>query len=541
MTSGMPTTVGFGVSDTLCSIFDGLTQAEGRYGQKYRDADINKVKQYVSCRNYSKATLELVYLCWGIVNAYPVRRGIGSIEAFFWLDEAYSSQRCRAAFSQLWQGEAGQVCIGKEHLELKVGSKVFNISPARVSVLAVLMEFIVTVDPRLLSMLSSSLLSCNDKTIETLAKKIQQNIYQFLKAHLPEAQIQTRYRYFELWLKAQSLSPSNVNDETILQFWQEAGDDPQAQSYVLYATALFDVLDALRAMKTVESQQAVAFAVRFGFDLDAGELNPEQLIASQFDEVSGDQQYSELHSLVFSDESNVIPLATLSQSPKCLSQDEVQSLQPLLDYCHDIQRFLRSFMRLQVFARWQSILVQAKRKSAQQLAAKLSEVPVQGYAMYQLDVTGLHQTLDYAETCLLHVLVELVPELGCREVLQKLPAEEFAKVALWLRQQANPQSPTVLSQLSLQFPTFRLLLNDLHSAFKKNNKAGFKTLPQRQDIERYINALQLVRHLLTLTTAHEREITQLIDAGPSLSRIFSSDVCIFTDRFNQLYGGGNAN
>lgn len=527
----MPTTVGFGVSDTLRSIFDGLSQAEGLNGQKYSDIDINKVKQYVICRNYSKASLELVYLCWAIVNAYPSRRGASNLEAFFWLDEAYTPRRFREAFKQAWQDSPGKVALAQVYLNLEVDNKAFSISPSRVGVLAVLMEFIITVDPSLIHTIQSSLFRGNSKAIDQLAKQLQKSIYQFLKSHLPEAQIQTRYRYFEAWLNQSGQTPASLDDEDIMHFWQDASEDKQAQSYVLYSTALFDVLDALSAIEIVENQQGVAYADSFGAEREFGEVNPEQV-----------------HTLLFSESPEQLDVKALCQAPKCLTQEEAQWLQPLSDYRLYTHTFLLSFMRLQVFASWQSVLVQAKRKSQSTVAEKLTEVPEQGYAKYQLELSTLSKALTYAQDCLLYVLLERDPELACAELLQKLPQEQLRPVAGFLaelRQQSPASWPSLLKQISLQFPAFRQLIQPLQGAFKKNNKAGFKTLPQQEELEPYINALHHMTKLQGLLNKHQDNIIHLDNQLDSqiklLSSIFSSDVCIFTKRFNTLYGGLNAN
>jgi hypothetical protein len=523
----MPTTVGFGVSDTLRSIFDGLSQAQGLSGQKYSDIDINKVRQYVTCRNYSKASLELVYLCWAIVNAYPSRRGASSLEAFFWLDEAYTPKRFRQAFKQRWQDSSGTVALTQVYLNLEVGNKAFSISPSRVGVLAVLMEFIITVDPSLIHTIQSSLYKANAKAIDQLAKQIQKSVYQFLKSHLPEAQIQTRYRYFEAWLNQSTKSPASLDDEDIMAFWQDASEDKHAQSYVLYSTALFDVLDALSAINIVESQQGVAFAKSFGAEVEFGEIDPELVQA-----------------LLFSETTDQLDVKGLCQAPKCLTQEEAQWLEPMNDYKLYSQKFLLSFMRLQVFAPWQSVLVQAKRKSQAKVTEKLAEVPVQGYAMYQLEVSGLSKALTYAQNCLLHVLLERDPELACAELLQKLPQEQLRLIAEFLlqqKQQSQASGSSLLKQASLQFSAFRQLIQTAEQAFKKNNKAGFKTLPEQDELEPYIKALQHITQLQALLDKHQDNILKLDSQILSLSSIFSSDVCIFTNRFNTLYGGSNAN
>ena len=550
----MPTTVGFGVSDTLRSIFDGLSQAEGLNGQKYSDINIKKVRQYVSCRNYSKVSLELVYLCWAIVNAYPVRRGASKLEAFFWLDEAYGPRRFREAFRQGWQDSSGSVTLSEQFLMLELANNgltqtTFNISPSRVGVLAVMMEFIITVDPSLIHTLQTSLLKANAKTIDQVAKQLQKSIYHFLKSHLPEAQIQTRYRYFETWLKQNAKTPSSLDDQDIMTFWQDASQDQQAQSYVLYSTALFDTLDALDAINVVQTQQGICFANSFGtggFDSgeDSAEVDLERINGSAVDELSETVLGEQVGSLLFGESGQELELNALCQAPKCLKQEQAQWLRPLSTYPVYSRRFVLSFLRLQVFSPWQSVLVQAKRKSQDTLAEKLAEAPMQGYTLYQGQSAELHETLRYTENCLLYVLLEGDPQRACAELLQKLPQQQLAPIAGFLAQlieQTESSWPSVIKQLSLRFVAFSQLVQTLQRAYKKNNKAGFTTLPEEEELDPYIEALQQITALQALLNKHQEDIAQLDQATLTLSSIFSSDVCIFTKRFNALYGDLYAN
>lgn len=535
----MPSTTGFGVSDTLRSIFEGLSQAQGHYGPKYLDKDIHKVRQYVCCRNYSKATLELVYLCWAVVNAYPAKRHLTAIEAFFWLDEAYTPARFRQAFKANWQGSQGSVTSHDDFLSLQIGNKHFSIAPSRGGVLAVMMEFIVTIDPSLVLSLQHALSTASHKDIEQLASKIQATIYQYLKQHLPEAQVQTRFRYFETWLNQQKIALNNLDDQSILAFWQTASADDSAQSYVLYATALFDVLDAMTAMETVKSQQAIAFAQSFGSDSEANEFNPEKRVASELDDEKGEM----LHTLLFADNTDSLLPKTLCQAPKCLTQEEAASLHPLATYQVYLSRFTHAFMRLQVFAKWQSVLVQAKRKSPAALQQKLHDAPQQGYAMYQLEIESIYHAIQYSQDCLLAVLVELEPEFACLEILHKLPPEQQKEVALCWQQnlgQADESWSSRHLRCYLHNNSYRQGVDRLKLALKNNHKAGFKTPAEYTEADQYLANYQLVSQLCKLTQQHLADMLIFSQKNRSLTQLFAADLCIFTDRFNTLYGGNLA-
>ncbi|WP_299071477.1 hypothetical protein [uncultured Paraglaciecola sp.] len=532
----MPTTAGFGVSDTLRSIFDGLRQAEGINGLKYISRDVNLIQQYVSCRNYAKACLELVYLNWAVVNAYPNKRVGTPIERFFWLDEAYTPKRVRAAFAEPWSSGENSVKVTPEVIHLQLAHHQFDISPVRVSTLAVLMEFVLAVDPSFIGLFDKELRAANQTQVDQIAKKLQQAIYRFLKEHLPEAQMQNRFRYFENWMKNQQITPDDVNDQHILDFWQQASDDPHAESYVLYATALFDVFDAMSAMDVVETQSQILYAKSLGANAENQELDLERLFSEEPSQ--GVQWEQHIQDTVFSDSKPITDVKQLCLAPKCLTQQEADRLQPLMSYSAYSQRFLRSFLRLQVFAKWQAVLVQAKRKSVARLQDKLTQIPENAYATYLEDVVDCSNSIQQALLCICHVMSELQPETACSEYLDAIEPKQIPPIGqkiLELKQQKLGWN-AIFSALNLQFPAFRQQREKTEKAFKKNNKSGFKNLDELLDEDEYYHAQQNLHAAKASIAEHIHLIQQLDEQTTSLKQIFASDVCIFTSRFNSFYG-----
>ncbi|MEQ3653895.1 MAG: hypothetical protein ABNH33_11265, partial [Glaciecola sp.] len=87
--------ISFGVSSTLQADFDLLRETPNLLGDaKYTQKTIDKLAQYIVCRNYGKLCLELCYLCWPIVK-YG-RQGQALLD-FFWLQEVISPKGFRAS------------------------------------------------------------------------------------------------------------------------------------------------------------------------------------------------------------------------------------------------------------------------------------------------------------------------------------------------------------------------------------------------------------------------------------------------------------
>ena len=533
----MSTTAGYGVSDTLKYLFEGLRQTTKEDGitPVYHDKDVRELAKHICCRNYGFLCWELTHLYWAIVNAYPELKGQSNWVSFFWIDRPFSPKRFRAAFSQGVSWQNGEVILSSDTLNISNGTTKFSISPTRVSVLATFNEFLLSVDPRLIQGFQSELVHADINKVKQLSSQLQTALYEFLKAHLPHAQQQTRFRYFENWLTEENLIADVVNDDDIFRFWEHASEDPDAESYKRFQTAFFDVLDSLTAFKVVESQYAVAFAQTIGGDFESGEFDvgdwhdSSDLLANNFTE------------LAFSDVDEEFDVSSLSKQPKCLSQVEVAAIDYPLAYQAYTARFVLSFLRLYVFDKWQAVVIQAMRKSKSTVYEKLQQTPVDNYFTYLQLLKQCLESLVHSRQCLLHVLLQIDPQTATPELLQDMPEDTLAGVAHWINENGHEgESHMLFKKLTMHFPVFRQAIEGCDNAYKNNNKAGFKVVPEASESELYAETLTKVNKTLVKLDGYIHKIEQLLIDEQSLDTKFSSDVCIFSNRFNSLYGDKNA-
>jgi hypothetical protein len=529
--------IGYGVSDTLKSIFEGLRQttvsawdnndAAHSYN-KYTAKDVDKLSQHIVCRHYGKLCLELSYLCWAIIHSYPSTSRHRPLLDFFWLANAHTPKRFRAAFAQPWQSKIGKVTMAADYLQLELGTVEFAISPSRIGLLAVFMEFLHSIEPGLIANLQANLTNANDAAVKALSSHLQKSIYQFLKDHLPEAQLQKRFRYFEQWLQSSDRDIDTLADDDVIVFWDTARTDPEAESYVLYNTSLSDILDGIDAYKIADSQFNVAYAASFGADLEAGEIDP-----------------GKIETLLFESSSEDVSIKQLCENPKCLTQEQVLLLHPLVRFAPHQPHFLSSLMRMQIFGSWQAVLVQAKRKSPLILADKLSRPPTSGYLAYVNTLADIQRATEHSLLCLLHVLLNIDSAAGLNCLLSQLPPPDVEQISHWLAETYEGNDPlphykTLTQQIKLQFPAARLLIDKAEQAFKQNNKAGFKTMPTQADADIYQAAVETLSMVAKVLQRHTAAILCIAPDMMTLETIFCSDACIFIDRFKQIYGEANA-
>ena len=545
----MITTVGYGVSESLLSLFDGLRQIS-RYSddsldapRKHHDSDIDKVVQHICCRNYGFLCRELCFLSWAVQQACSDPLYNEPLYRFFWLDDITSPAAFRHAFAQPWKSGDCKVEMPDSVLHLESGNTVFDISPTRSGILAVMMEFIASINPEHVQHLKS-LRNGNVSDIDALAKQLQKSLYDYLKDHLPEAQEHNRYRYVADWLNQQALTPEAVNDAAVMLFWQQANEDDSANkpSHVRFETAVDDVLDTLFALSVIKLQNAARFGASTGvtssYNTDNSELDLGRIDVSGGNEPDDEFSPEFVQSALFDDVETEISLASLTEAPKCLTQAQAQLLKPLVVHKTHLARFTHTLLRLQVFGPWQAVLSQAKRKSAAAVAEKLSALPDGGYQAYLNQVGDSAEAIIQVRGCMHHVLLLPMPQTVLSELITQLPAPPETVKAWLIEHVVNTESsamPAKLEQAALQWPALKACLDDNARRFKANNKAGFKTMPHENDCDPYYHALQQLNKLAALLASHTGNVAEFL-GNDNADQIFASDVSIFSDRFQSMYG-----
>ncbi|MBU2978206.1 hypothetical protein [Alteromonas sp. C1M14] len=544
----MVSTVGYGVSETLLSMFDGLRQttistseSQGEIKRKFLCADIDRLAQYICCRNYGFLCHELCFLCWAIVRAFPDKEYNEPLFTYFWLTDVASAGGFRRAFANPWQSDQGEVTLQEGVLHIQVGQTPFAISSSRAGVLAGLMEFIVSVDNTQVQHIDHTVSKGGSGDTDTLSKTLQKCLYDFLKHHLPEANEQKRYRYVTDWLNRNGQAPEDINDDDILLFWQQANDDTALSkpSHVRFETAVDDVLNTLQALTLLRIQKASQRAFSQGLDDDLGEVDLSRVMAAPEDSEGEDNLADFVHGALFNDTPEPPQPNLLTLTPKCLTKSQAKRMQPIVKHTPYLRRFCLSLLRLQVFGQWQGVLSQAKRKSAASVKEKMASPPDNGYDRYQQEVLTCAETLAFSRQCLLYALLPHEPKRVLGELIDTLPPldeNHMQRLALQVKGANSPQQQQALVEsLAQTWPPLQDALHQLASSYKANNKEGFKTLPDAYVCDAYLEALSEVSKLQGIVQHHLKALNALGE-NTSQDGKFVADVSIFTARFNQLYG-----
>jgi len=586
----------YGVSESFNSFIDGLRETPGLSDKKFRLADINKMAQYLVCRNYGKACLELSYLLWAVVNyptsdsahhtttdtntdttnyaspSSPKALANAPLLSFFWLNENITPARFRQAFEQPYSSKQVAITLDKVGLHLSFPQQSFVISATRVGVLAVLFEIIISLAPEKLTLIEKALqgnLDNSVKAIKNLSSELQKQLYQFLAEHLVPAQQQRRFRYISQWLASKDndkLSNKSSNesydsyknyakndnhntktssihllrDETILSFWQDAAMDETSPGYKLYASAFNDIIEIHQAIQQAKQVFALDNANSIGFNVEGGEYSPDVIEKLVFAETSTTQDY-----------------AWLCQTPKFLTKAQWHFIEPLMQKQPFIKNLPLSVARLAIFSQWQASIVQAKRKSSLILQDKLNEIPEQDYLLYQQQLSKQSKVLIQVVLAIAHIFYRqqdsrylgcilcFLPEVLSQQIKQTLnetmtllsSAEEVSLdlAAIKINKALFTQSQILLKD-SMEF---NRVMKMAKSAFNNNNKDGFQHVPDVESLDTYqdgYDALTRCQHIIKI---YLTQLSKLWPTSQNCQLNYCSDVSIFKDMFNQLYGDVN--
>ncbi len=534
----------YGVSDTLTGLFTLLRETPGNNGLKYSHKDVDQVARAIVCRNYGSSCLELCHLLWAIAN-YPMQghEPEYKILSFFYLEENISSASCRLYFEQEWQADKqNSIALDKQYLNIVSTGTVFSISPTRVQYLAAFLDFLLNIEPNIAKQaqqfFSNFAADQQNKAIKQLSSELQKWLYQFLSEHLIDAQLQRRFRFVSTWLmKDEDKNPTSthwLNDSLILDFWQQNINE-ESLGYKLFQTASQDLIDLYQAQMIQSQRQQAESASTIGEDTEQGEYTADQLEKSLAD------FYGE-HQLL---------IDILTQEPKCLTKLQSELLSPIVYHQSVLSQIGLTLARKACFGAWQAILVQAKRSNkADVLKEKLNLEP-QTYINWLQDLITLEQNMAQTELALLHIFAELKSPYLLVLLPDYLSEQDYQRVQQVLQISAEHAGNwSILENLMLsnwsacllQVPDFKRLLELAAKSYKQNNKAGFKVLPSIENLVQYQQAQQ------TLLSSHQQlkhyienlnQKNQKNQDKQGLVEIFSSDLLIFQDRFNILYGVDN--
>lgn len=542
----MQSMIEYGVSQSLRAEFDMLRETSSIHSYKYQQTDnvnkgnidwqnkkysaktIDKLAQYVVCRNYGKACLELAYLCWPIVRHQEYSNGLLH---FFWIEEALSPNRFKQAMGTLAGADITfpSVSINSNGLQVGVDKHSFTVSTSRVALLSALLELLVSNIEGILDCIEAHLSSSDSACVGKLASELQKKLYNFLKDHLPTANLQHKYRYIHHWVSSNT-SPENLNDEQVLAFWKSAIHE---EGYVKFQNAVSDMIDFRFAHEQVSVQRELRYDISLD-DMSASEAG-------------------QLHQSVFElTKEEVGSTSWLMEVPKFVSKKEYQQVAFLFEYMAGVKQFPLSIMRAEVFGQWQNVFIQQSRNNnASELIA-----PSISYTDYLASLQEWRNQAVNTILCCSAVLLEnkdvrcltlLSLALGLMHDQEK--SQSFKALVQRLMQSKTQSEPTIsdLNRWLLQSQTLNQFFSLAKKALAKNNKMGFKSADistlQSDELAIYERGGEQLNICVDVIVEYcegvATKVQSMEDETQNLGSFFRSDLFIFKDEFEKRHGDIN--
>jgi len=544
----MTNIIEYGVSATLQAEFEMLrdTLSVREYQQepagrtsntnfKYAAKTIDKLAQYLLCRNYGKACLELAYLCWPIVRHQQYSKGLLH---FFWIEEAISPSQFRHSIAPLTKLDlcAPLVSLNEMGMIIRTPKQSFTISASRVMLLSALLELLVSNIQDVLKDIESHLSTSDEKCVGKLASYLQKKLYEFLKAHLPTANLQQKYRYIHQWVNENN-AKENLNDEAVLKFWTASVNE---DGYVKFQNAFVDVVDYQFAYAQVSASREIALEQS---DLPTVSLDDSGHELDESESVS-------LYCSVFEGNEDMLESPNwLLDAPKFVTKKEYACVALLFELRQSLTQFPLSVIRTEVFGQWQNSIIQRNRDKHEVVI----ERPDQDYMMYVQSLTNWRKQAANTLLCCAAILYEH-KDVRCLTVLsqavallnegnEKADFRQMLQRLFDINKKENGKSELTFAQIQrwlLQSQTLMRFFTLATKTLAKNNRAGFKNNHDYHAADIYEQGAEQLMQGVKLIQDLNESVFQRIEnknkESASLDALFRSDLFIFKSELAKRHG-----
>jgi len=538
----------FGVSDELQGIFYSLREMPSLNNSeqtKFKKHEIDNLSQSIVCRNYGKLCLELSYFCFAVINYQNVKsndstntRRFSPLLSYFWKNEQLSITHVKSHFKNKFSINGCELFLIDNVLRVGFKNSQFDIALSRVGLLASLLEFIVYIDPKLINEFESNLIAADVTKIKEITSDLQKKIYQFLTQHLSSAQEQRRFRFMASFLdnlitkETRLDNTSWLTDEYILNFWLKASDEGNNLGFKLFVSCCSELVAFQRALSVSYSKINARSSLSIGDNIEAGEVSADLL----------NQTLIQL-------QETKLEIDWLHNKPKFLTKNQTLELKPIIDCLPFSKKLTLTMARIHIFGAWQAAIVQATRKSDNQLITqKINQHPEKDYQLFHALITDVYQQIIDTLWALLHInhqhkqpqmftlFNQLVTDKKLLKDLQYLLAQQVNKTKV------NDINALFneMSQWQLKLPELNHTLKHATRMFNANHKAGFNALPQLQELDIYHEGqdslLKLKQELIHFLNNLEQLLSKQSQLNKCKDEIFRSDTSIFFNKLNSLYG-----
>jgi len=232
---------------------------------------VDRFARYIVCRNYKNLCYELAHLCWAISNSTQninrnsaqnstqkntQRESEHALFDYFYIQEIVTPRAMLEHFESVSKGDCvmPSASLTVTHsatspdsstvagVTVNIHQHRFCIHSNRANLLAVCMEWLVTISPNIFERAHDAVYGKGHNAISQLSSDWQKIIYDYLKEHLPPVKTQSKFQYYRDYLQglvlqgkslegkglqekgSQENSLERFSDEHMLPLWQSLAE-----------------------------------------------------------------------------------------------------------------------------------------------------------------------------------------------------------------------------------------------------------------------------------------------------------------------------
>ena len=535
-------------SAALKSVFRTVAETAAEGESKYSPRTCRDLAKAIVCRTYAPAILELCHL---INIADACGAGRDRYERFFWASGPAHPRNFRA-YVDAAIGAGGWRRAGFERVAngVRIGyvDGDFTVAFSRMPFLSALAEFLLTslgyepVDTVFAAMIAEG---PSRGAISERANELSRMVYDYLRDHLPSAQYQRKFHQLVAFVSGrlgEHFDPADIDDETVLRFWQEMSLLPESVDFRTYRSVFRSFVRLVQSLERAREIVAVEDPAILGTDRDAGEFDPATIRAA-IDGIEAPQD-------------SLLALEEVAlDRVKLLNKKEFEDLSAVSECGRTLTRLLRSFLRSDVFGRAQRRITQALRGKldASSITGRIRDSATEDYEDRISRYGSMLDQLDRVLLASLYCLVRLRSPEAISLMLRLRPDLDLSGVAVTLRvgSEANENVETLsapsvadhfirlLEDPKHAGPDLASLIGAAHKSYRGLSRQGFRDEDvDDPDVAAAIEAG--ADHLFTVREELQRLVRRF--EHPSCPNggwraAFAADRDIFIEQFLAIYGG----
>ena len=524
--------VTFGVSEELVAILDTVAAGSLLDGRsRCTKNSIYNICRLLLTHSYRRPIFEMAHYMAAISSLST------DITKTLYLDEAVYPESFRAATASWQSNKHLSFTQTSSGVELQFKDEIFELHDSRINLMAGWMDVLIFIIPSFTNSCENFAEKCTLVDIQAFAKTVQVQLKTYLEKHLRTPAEISEGMFWVGWVKdnVESDSPNPIDDDDVVEFWRSNWNERDFD-FTKFSSVATSANNFYLAAVKGEQQWLVKHAGSLDIKNEEGDAWVDNIagvedafwLAMQglADLDLSMERTADIPSQLSSvGDVNEDPLTVLSVGEcgkiKFLTGNQLKELASFVPCAPE--QLLNLPLRVHIFGKQQARItgsLQNKDKATFSALLKGEEVITPDFCVERLE--SLLAAIAAARQATAHILVMGGHARGTILMLLAAGIEPIAGADLTLLK-AQAQSKTEVWQAAC------------HKAFMANNRAGFKTLPESDELDAYALGDEKLSQLQQICEPLVEQYRRYADSVKAQSQ-YAQDTQTFTQQFNDIYG-----